>query len=146
MKRREFTAYVSLGFGGSMFPLALANCNAQTTKQVKAGAANYGDNFVEVGRVDQLEQTGQILNEELASGKVLVIKAPANSEKLIAINPTCPHAGCTVTWESDRQKFLCPCHNSEFSSEGEVLKGVAIEPLGKYEVRVEGGSILVKTI
>jgi cytochrome b6-f complex iron-sulfur subunit len=145
MKRREFAIYVGLGLGGSILPVALANCNAQTREEGKAGAATYENDFIEVGDVGQLEQTGQIFNE-VAIGKVLVIKAPANPEKLIAINPTCPHSGCIVTWESERQKFLCPCHNSEFSSEGEVLKGLATKPLSKYEVKVEGSSILVKTI
>lgn len=146
MKRREFTTFVGVGLGTSMLPVALTACNAQTQNKDKTGTAVSGEGFTEVGSVSQLEQTGQILNEELADGKALVIKNPANSEELIAVNPTCPHAGCTVTWESDQQKFLCPCHDSEFSSDGKVLEGPATEPLASYEVKVEGDSILVKTI
>ena len=145
MKRREFTSFVSVGVGMSMLPAVLTACDAQTQNKTTADTAVSGDGFEEVGSVSQLEQTGQIFNEELANGTALVIKDPTNAEKLIAVNPTCPHAGCAVTWESDQQKFLCPCHDSEFSSTGEVLEGPATESLANYEVKVEGDSILVKT-
>ena len=145
MKRREFNSLVSVGVGISLLPAALTACDAQTKNKTTDNTATSGGGFEEVGSVSQLEQTGQILNEELANGTALVIKDPTNSEKLIAVNPTCPHAGCTVTWESDQQKFLCPCHGSEFNSSGEVLEGPATEPLASYEVKVKGDSILVKT-
>ncbi|MCC0175879.1 ubiquinol-cytochrome c reductase iron-sulfur subunit [Waterburya agarophytonicola K14] len=145
MKRREFTSFVGVGVGMSILPTALTACDAQTKNKATAEIATSGGSFEEVGSVSELEQTGQILNEELANGAALVIKDPINADKLIAVNPTCPHAGCAVTWESDQQKFLCPCHDSEFSSSGEVLEAPATEPLTRYEVKVEGDSILVKT-
>jgi cytochrome b6-f complex iron-sulfur subunit len=144
MKRREFNSYVSVGVGISMLPVALTACDAQTRNKANADTAVSGDGFEEVGSIRQLEQTGQILNEELAKGKALVIQDPTNAKKLIAVNPTCPHAGCTVTWESDQEKFLCPCHDSEFSSDGKVLEGPATESLTSYEVKLEEESILVK--
>lgn len=145
MKRREFNTFVGIGIGVSILPAALTACDAQTNNNATTKTAASGDGFEEVGNVSQLEQTGQILNEELANGKALVIKDPANAEKLIAVNPACPHAGCAVAWESDQQKFLCPCHDSEFSSDGKVLEGPATEPLASYKVKLEGESILVKT-
>ncbi|MGL4883218.1 MAG: ubiquinol-cytochrome c reductase iron-sulfur subunit [Waterburya sp.] len=145
MKRREFNTFVGMGVGISILPPALTACDAQTNNNATTGTAASEAGFEEVGNVSQLDQTGQILNEKLANGKALVIKDPTNAEKLIAVNPTCPHAGCAVTWESDQQKFLCPCHDSEFSSDGKVLEGPATEPLDSYEVKLEGESILVKT-
>lgn len=145
MKRREFNGLVGVGFGVSILPAALTACDAQTENKANSGATTSGDGFEEVGNLSQLEGTGQVLNEELANGKALVIKNPVNPEGLIAVNPTCPHAGCTVTWETDQQKFVCPCHDSEFGSDGKVLEGPATEPLTSYEVKLEGDSILVKT-
>ncbi|MCC0175499.1 ubiquinol-cytochrome c reductase iron-sulfur subunit [Waterburya agarophytonicola K14] len=145
MKRREFTSFVSVGVGMSMLPGVLTACDAQTKNKTPAETTIPGSGFEKVGSVSQLEQTGQIFNEELTNGTALVIKDPTDAKKLIAVNPTCPHAGCAVTWESDQQKFLCPCHDSEFGSSGEVLEGPATEPLASYEVKVEGDSILVKT-
>lgn len=147
MKRRKFNNFVGIGVGVSILPAAVTACDAQTNNKTTANTGSSGGNFEKVGSLSQLEKTGQILNEELANGKALVIKDPdpANAEGLIAVNPTCPHAGCAVTWELDQQKFLCPCHDSEFSSDGKVLEGPATEPLTSYEVKLEGESILVKT-
>lgn len=144
MKRREFTGFVSVGVGMSMMPAALTACNSQSQNKTTANATTRQDGFEKVGNVSQLEEKGQILSEELKDGKALVIRDPANAEKLIAVNPTCPHAGCAVGWESDKGKFVCPCHDSEFSSDGKVLEGPATEALANYEVKLEGDSILVK--
>ncbi len=144
MKRREFTSFVGIGVGMSILPAALTACDTQTKDKATAETTASASGFQQVGNVSELEQTGQILNKKSANEPALIIKDPTNAEKLIAVNPTCPHAGCAVNWESDQQKFLCPCHDSEFSSSGEVLKGSATEPLTSYEVKVEGDSILVK--
>jgi cytochrome b6-f complex iron-sulfur subunit len=143
MKRREFTSFVTVGVGMSILPAALTACDAQTKNKATTETAVSGDGFAEVGSISQLEQE-QFIKKELSGGEALIIRDPANLEKIIAVNSTCPHAGCAVTWESDQQKFLCPCHDSEFSSSGEVLEGPATEPLASYEVKVEEDSILVK--
>ena len=145
MKCREFTSFVGIGMGISALPAALTACDTQTKDKSSTDAAVSGDGFEEVGRFSQLEQTGQIFNDQLANGTALVIKDPTNAEKLIAVNPTCSHAGCAVSWESDQQIFLCPCHDSEFSSTGKVLEGPATEPLAGYQVKLKGDAILVKS-
>ncbi|BAZ44015.1 Rieske [2Fe-2S] domain-containing protein [Chondrocystis sp. NIES-4102] len=144
MKRREFTGFVGIGVGMSIVPAALTACNSQSQNQATPNTTSLQNGFQPVGNVSQLEQKGQILSEELKDKKVLVIRDPENNQKLIAVNPTCPHAGCTVGWESDTGKFICPCHDSEFGSNGEVLTGPATEALANYEVKLEGDSILVK--
>ena len=37
----------------------------------------------------------------------------------------CPHAGCPLRYNSDKKKFICPCHNSQFNLEGNCIKGPA---------------------
>lgn len=72
-------------------------------------------------------------------------------EKAIAFSPQCPHLGCIYHWEADRkdaqgqqaQSFVCPCHASSFSAQGEVLGGPAPRPLDRYVTRIEGGKLLV---
>jgi menaquinol-cytochrome c reductase iron-sulfur subunit len=72
-------------------------------------------------------------------------------EKAIAFSPTCPHLGCVYHWEGDRtgedgqptQSFVCPCHASSFSAQGEVLGGPAPRPLDRYVTRIEGKMLLV---
>jgi cytochrome b6-f complex iron-sulfur subunit len=32
----------------------------------------------------------------------------------LALSRTCTHLGCTVPWVASENKFICPCHSSEF--------------------------------
>jgi cytochrome b6-f complex iron-sulfur subunit len=63
----------------------------------------------------------------------------------LAIHQRCTHLGCSVPWEQAQKKFVCPCHNSQFTPEGEVLNPPAPEALDLFELRIEDGTILVDT-
>ena len=43
----------------------------------------------------------------------------------------CTHLGCHVSWNSTEQCWDCPCHGSQFSSDGKVINGPAIQDLKK---------------
>jgi cytochrome b6-f complex iron-sulfur subunit len=47
---------------------------------------------------------------------------------LYAIDAVCPHLGCLVQ-QADEEGFVCPCHDSSFSKDGQALTGPATEPL-----------------
>jgi menaquinol-cytochrome c reductase iron-sulfur subunit len=74
-----------------------------------------------------------------------------DEKKAIAFSPTCPHLGCVYHWEAERsgstgqaaESFVCPCHASTFSAQGEVLGGPAPRPLDRYVTRIEGNMLLV---
>lgn len=42
-----------------------------------------------------------------------------------AIRPICTHLGCTVDWQSTENRFVCPCHGSQYDAQGRVLQGPA---------------------
>lgn len=46
-----------------------------------------------------------------------------------AIQPICTHLGCTVKWHTDQNRFICPCHGSQYDDRGIVLHGPAKRPL-----------------
>lgn len=39
-------------------------------------------------------------------------------DQVQAFNITCPHAGCAVEFQAEKEGFICPCHNSLFSVSG----------------------------
>lgn len=42
-----------------------------------------------------------------------------------AVQPICTHWGCTVRWHADQNRFICPCHGSQYDNRGVVLHGPA---------------------
>lgn len=135
MKRRDFINWVGLGGIASSLPIAIAACSSQTTP-------TSGD-WQTVGTSAELNKTGQLLAKNSPAGPVLVI-GTSKTANLTAVNPTCPHAGCTVEWKAEAKKFACPCHGSEFGIDGKVQKGPATEALKTYAAKIEGNSVVVK--
>ncbi|NJL22060.1 MAG: cytochrome b6-f complex iron-sulfur subunit [Leptolyngbyaceae cyanobacterium SM1_3_5] len=41
------------------------------------------------------------------------------------INAVCTHLGCVVPWNAAENKFMCPCHGSQYNNEGKVVRGPA---------------------
>lgn len=58
-----------------------------------------------------------------------------------AIQPVCPHLGCTVDWDEGTQEFLCPCHGSRFDPQGRRLQGPAATALPLIRVVVKQNQI-----
>ncbi|HBE30500.1 MAG TPA: cytochrome B6, partial [Cyanobacteria bacterium UBA11368] len=111
MDRRTFLGWVGVGWVASSLPVALAACSSSNTAtDTTVASSPRSDRFVVVGTVADLTQKGQILNKQSAVGPVLVVRNPAASNQLVAVNPTCPHLRCTVDWKSQPREFVCPCH------------------------------------
>ncbi len=41
------------------------------------------------------------------------------------LNAVCTHLGCVVPWNSGENKFMCPCHGSQYDKTGKVVRGPA---------------------
>jgi cytochrome b6-f complex iron-sulfur subunit len=70
--------------------------------------------------------------------------ARLNDGSFLALSRTCTHLGCSVPWDEEKRKFICPCHGSTFSLTGEVLTSPASMPLDIYPVRLENGIVKVE--
>ena len=157
MKRRSFLTWVGAGWLASSFPVALAACAPDSSSNTTAKPTRSGnspafstkpatadpraDGFTVIGTVAELDDKGSVVNKLL---DVAIIRNPADSSAIIAVNSRCTHQGCTVKWNGEAKKFACPCHGSNFNPDGSVVNGPATEPLGAIEVKIEENSLLAK--
>ncbi|KAJ7981676.1 Cytochrome b6-f complex iron-sulfur subunit [Quillaja saponaria] len=58
------------------------------------------------------------------------------------INAVCTHLGCVVPWNKAENKFLCPCHGSQYNYQGKVVRGPAPLSLALAHADVDDGKVL----
>lgn len=68
-----------------------------------------------------------------------------SASEVVAINATCSHLGCVVTWKDEDKIFQCPCHNGRYDAEGRVVSGPPPRPLRRHKTKIEDGRILLAT-
>src|SRR5688500_17904073 len=63
---------------------------------------------------------------------------------LTALDSTCTHLGCRVSWDTVSAELRCPCHGGAYDRTGAVKSGPPPRPLATLNTRIEGDSILVQ--
>ncbi|WKK79577.1 Rieske (2Fe-2S) protein [Marivirga arenosa] len=81
--------------------------------------------------IDELNSNGGwVLIEE---AQTLVV----NDGEIKALTSVCTHSGCDKDWSLQGGNFVCSCHGSVFTTDGEVVSGPANGDLQKFSVIVE---------
>lgn len=101
-------------------------------------ARQNGSRFIDGGRVESFKP-GDV--KAIPEGMLYLSRLEDGS--FIAMSKTCTHLGCTVPWDQEQQRFVCPCHGSTFDRTGSVLTAPAIRPLDYYPVRIENGLVRI---
>lgn len=71
-----------------------------------------------------------------------------NNDKKIenyALNAVCTHLGCVVPWNQAQNKFICPCHGSQYDATGKVVRGPAPLSLALAHVEDKDGKVTLTT-
>jgi len=71
---------------------------------------------------------------------------PAVVESFVIFSSICPHLGCRFNWVGDQNKFICPCHGSEFTPEGVKVAGPSPRGLDPLPFREQSGQAQVTWI
>jgi cytochrome b6-f complex iron-sulfur subunit len=98
--------------------------------------------------------------ERLAPGEAMDFTSPTGAkvvvarqgegttaEDYLALSSVCPHLGCRVHWESQNDRFFCPCHNGGFDREGRPVSGppqAANQSLVRFPLKVEAGLLYLE--
>lgn len=67
----------------------------------------------------------------------LIVNDDKTDLEYFALNAVCTHLGCVVPWNKAESKFKCPCHGSQYSPTGAVVRGPAPLPLALEHVEVD---------
>lgn len=65
------------------------------------------------------------LAQGLKGDPTYIIVESENSLASYGLNAVCTHLGCVVPWNGSENKFICPCHGSQYNNEGKVVRGPA---------------------
>jgi Rieske Fe-S protein len=77
----------------------------------------------------------------VSSYGVYVVKTAADQASVCS--NMCSHLGCHVSWKSEVQEYVCPCHDARFNSKGQVTAGPPPGPLQTYETKTEDGVLFI---
>ncbi len=94
---------------------------------------------VRVARVGELH-ADDVKHFDYHGEPAVLVQGP---EGLTAMSLICTHLGCSVRWNADRRRFICPCHKGMYDANGQVLFGPPPSPLERLPVSIRGNTILV---
>lgn len=99
----------------------------------QAGAIKNFAEYVGPGEIKSAEELkpgeGGILRDGMS--KLAVYKDENGG--IIRRSAVCTHLGCIVHWNGFEKCWDCPCHGSQFATDGQVLNGPAVKPLEAAE-------------
>lgn len=82
-----------------------------------------------------------VLAQGLKGDPTYIIVREDKSLADFGINAVCTHLGCVVPWNAAENKFICPCHGSQYNNEGKVVRGPAPLSLALVHAKVEDNKV-----
>ena len=85
---------------------------------------------------------GQSL-EFTSSAGISAILFRSSEEKVYALSRICTHEGCSVDFDMNQNRLICPCHGANYeASDGSVISGPTTKSLAKIKVEIQGDNIV----
>jgi Rieske Fe-S protein len=83
---------------------------------------------------------------DLFTSKGAEVPYPVVNMGFVIFSPICPHLGCRYDYSPDQNKFLCPCHGSQYTRDGAHIAGPAPRGLDPLPLREQSGAAEVTWI
>lgn len=138
--RRVALQTIAAGAAGCL----LSACSGDEAKdKVPTGTATMcgNDLCVSLSENAELAEVGGVVLVERDNGQKIYVMRVSETE-LRALSALCTHQACVVEWDTT-EKFVCPCHGSEFSAMGAVLRGPAPTPLRTFPTSLAGDVLTI---
>ncbi|MCX7707069.1 MAG: Rieske (2Fe-2S) protein, partial [Anaerolineae bacterium] len=129
VKRRELLGW---GLIAAVTTLMAKSCDvALRFARPVAAAGEFGGKF-DLGMTTELpEADAPPLDHR--GGRFFLVRTASG---ITAFHKVCTHLSCLLTWDEQAGTFVCPCHGSQFSRDGEVLGGPAARNLDRFAVQL----------
>src|SRR4051812_11674587 len=88
-----------------------------------------------------LTRVGGAMLVDMAGDTVMVVRM--SDTEVVAVSAICTHAGCSMDYSTGQKLLDCPCHGSQFATDGSVLRGPATRPLRVYRAALANNAITV---
>jgi cytochrome b6-f complex iron-sulfur subunit len=106
------------------------------------GTVGGGGVTVTVDSGSPLSSVGSAALVQSPAGSFLV--AHTGQDAFTALTAICTHEGCTITgYESST--YTCPCHGSQYSTSGGVVRGPAARSLQSFATTFANGTLTIRT-
>ena len=83
---------------------------------------------------------GEAVPMDFGSHKILVLRT---TEGVVAFSRRCTDLGCLVSWNKEREQFVCPCHQGTFDKTGLNIAGPPPRPLDRFNILKRGEQLYV---
>jgi Rieske Fe-S protein len=100
-----------------------------------------GERVIEAGTLASLP-AGRAQMVRHGREPIFVIRK--DEETLIGLSGVCTHLNCVLAWNGEQRSLDCPCHQSSFDLNGNVVTGPASKSLQRYETETRLGKIYVR--
>ena len=88
-----------------------------------------------------LAAVGSAALVQYSGGAMLV--AHTAQDAFTALTAICTHQGCTIS-NYGNATYTCPCHGSQFGSDGRVVRGPASSPLRSYQTQFANNQLVIR--
>ena len=130
--RREFCQALTIISAASLMQACSGNSTSGSdAPQLSTvnGSISGSTVTVTVDASSPLNSVGSAALVNTSRGALLVARTAQNT--FTALSATCTHEVCTISGYQSGT-YVCPCHLSEFSTSGTVVRGPATRPLTPY--------------
>jgi cytochrome b6-f complex iron-sulfur subunit len=152
VNRRDFCVHACQAMSVLAVGTALPGCGGDSptgpsgssgsTLPTVSGAVTNRTVSVTVDAASPLATVGGTALVQSGLGSFLVTRI--SQDAFSALTAVCTHEGCTITNVSG-QTFICPCHGSQFSTSGSVVKSPATRPLSTFATSFAGTTLAITT-
>ncbi len=128
MTRRGILKLIGFGFLGTLgysFLRAIMHLSSRPPKRV----------YLPSSEIEKIK-TKLLLGEDF-----ILVK---EGEAFLGFSRKCPHLGCKLNFDPQRNLILCPCHGSRFTPQGKYLAGPAKKNLKPLQLSLSERGVTIE--